>query len=121
MNLEQRHVDALNEAETLVFHSDFCPYLELKELFPGERVSLHLSHHLTSVRLYCDLADVELATDLFIQQAGGYQRHDLPFPRRERRVTVPERPYLASRPSVAWLRSMSTTIVTLSSWSAMRK
>src|SRR6266404_4631231 len=39
----------------------------------GERVSLHLSHHLTSVCLYCDLADVELATDLFIQQAGGYQ------------------------------------------------
>src|SRR6266852_7819758 len=60
----------------------------------GERVSLHLSHHLTSVCLYCDLADVELATDLFIQQAGGYQGHDLPFARRERRVTVPERPYL---------------------------
>jgi hypothetical protein len=60
----------------------------------GERVSLHLSHHLTSVGLYRDLADVELATDLFIQQAGGYQGHDLPFARRERRVTVPERPYL---------------------------
>src|SRR5712675_3368503 len=60
----------------------------------GERVSLHLSHHLTSVCLYCDLADVELATDLFIQQAGGYQRHDLPFARSERRVTVPERPCL---------------------------
>src|SRR6266481_6462995 len=57
----------------------------------GERVSLHLSHHLTPVCLYCDLADVELATDLFIQQAGGYQRHDLPFARSERRVTVPER------------------------------
>src|SRR5258706_757019 len=60
----------------------------------GERVSLHLSHHLTSVCLYCDLADVELATDLFIQQAGGYQRHDLPFARRERRVRVPVRPCL---------------------------
>src|SRR5260370_34202480 len=58
----------------------------------GERVSLHLSHHLTSVGLYRDLADVELATDLFIQQARGYQGHDLPFARRERRVTVPERP-----------------------------
>src|ERR1700680_3898545 len=43
----------------------------------GERISLHLSHHLTSVVLYRDLADVEL--DLFIQQAGGYQGHDLPF------------------------------------------
>src|SRR6266478_2618985 len=60
----------------------------------GERVSLHLSHHLTSVCLYRDLADVELATDLFIQQAGGYQGHDLPFARREQCVTVPERPYL---------------------------
>src|SRR5438128_1895635 len=58
----------------------------------GERVSLHLSHHLTPVGLYRDLADVELATDLFIQQARGYQGHDLPFARRERRVTVPERP-----------------------------
>src|SRR5438445_681782 len=29
-----------------------------------------------------------------IHQAGGYQRHDLPFARSERRVTVPERPYL---------------------------
>jgi hypothetical protein len=38
----------------------------------GERTGLHLSHHLTSVCLYRDLADVELATDLFIQQAGGY-------------------------------------------------
>jgi hypothetical protein len=27
----------------------------------GERVRLHLSHHLTSVCLYRDLADVELA------------------------------------------------------------
>ena len=44
--------------------------------------------------LYRDLADVGLATDLFIQQAGDYQRHDLPFARGERRVTVPERPYL---------------------------
>ena len=32
MELTQRHIDALNEAETLMFHTDFCPYLELKEL-----------------------------------------------------------------------------------------
>jgi len=32
MQLEQRHIDALGRAETLMFHSDFCPYLELKEL-----------------------------------------------------------------------------------------
>lgn len=34
MNLQQKHIDALDRAETLMFHSDFCPYLELKEMFP---------------------------------------------------------------------------------------
>jgi hypothetical protein len=34
MNLQQKHIDALDQAETLMFHSDFCPYLELKEMFP---------------------------------------------------------------------------------------
>jgi hypothetical protein len=34
MNLQQKHIDALDKAETLMFHSDFCPYLELKEMFP---------------------------------------------------------------------------------------
>jgi hypothetical protein len=38
----------------------------------GERTGLHLSHRLTSVRLYRDLADAELATDLFVQQAGDH-------------------------------------------------
>ena len=33
MELQQRHIDALDNAETLIFHCDFCPYLELKELF----------------------------------------------------------------------------------------
>jgi hypothetical protein len=32
MKLEQRHIDALIEAESWIFHSDICPYLELKEL-----------------------------------------------------------------------------------------
>jgi hypothetical protein len=32
MQLTQQHVNALTEAETLMFHSDFCPYLELKTL-----------------------------------------------------------------------------------------
>jgi hypothetical protein len=45
----------------------------------GERAGLHFSHHLASVSLHRDLADAELATDLFIQQAGDDQRHDLPF------------------------------------------
>jgi hypothetical protein len=34
MQLEQKRVSALDKAETLIFHSDFCPYLELKELLP---------------------------------------------------------------------------------------
>lgn len=34
MQLEQKHVGALDTAETLIFHSDFCPYLELKDLLP---------------------------------------------------------------------------------------
>ena len=34
MELSEAHVLALDEAETLMFHSDFCPYLELKEMFP---------------------------------------------------------------------------------------
>ena len=34
MNLQQKHIDAFNKAETLLFHMDFCPYLELKSLFP---------------------------------------------------------------------------------------
>ena len=34
MQLERRHIDALGLAESLIFHSDFCPYLELKEMLP---------------------------------------------------------------------------------------
>jgi hypothetical protein len=34
MQLQARHITALNTAETLMFHSDFCPYLELKALLP---------------------------------------------------------------------------------------
>jgi len=30
MQLQQKHIDAFDQAETLVFHSNFCPYLELK-------------------------------------------------------------------------------------------
>src|SRR6266702_3541383 len=32
MQLEQTQVCALDKAERLMFHSDFCPYLELKAL-----------------------------------------------------------------------------------------
>ena len=60
----------------------------------GERLGLHLSHHLASVCLHRDLADAEFATDLFIQQARDHQRHDLPFAAAEQCVTFPKRAYL---------------------------
>jgi hypothetical protein len=34
MNLEQRHIDALDTAETLMFHSDFCPKSSENNLEP---------------------------------------------------------------------------------------
>src|ERR1700740_2896109 len=61
------------------------------------RVGLHLLHHLASVRLHCDLADAELATDLLIQQTGDDQRHDLPFARSKCCVTAPELLHLRIR------------------------
>src|SRR5580704_6180592 len=60
----------------------------------SQRAGLHFSHHLPTVSLHGDLADAELATDLLIQQAGDDQRHDFPFAAAERRVTIPQRPYL---------------------------
>lgn len=32
-HLDARHVDAFDRAEAEIFHFDFCPYLELKQLF----------------------------------------------------------------------------------------
>ena len=32
MELDQEHREALAEAEGWLFHSDYCPYLELKQL-----------------------------------------------------------------------------------------
>src|SRR2546423_1572684 len=60
----------------------------------GERVGFHLLHHLAPVRLHRDLANPELETDLLIQQAGDYQRHDLLFARGERCITVAQGMYL---------------------------
>ena len=34
MILQPKHIVALDRAEGLMFHSDFCPYFELKKLFP---------------------------------------------------------------------------------------
>lgn len=34
MPLESKHIDAFERAERLLFHFDFCPYFELRKLFP---------------------------------------------------------------------------------------
>lgn len=41
MKLEQKHIEALDKAEKWMFHSDFCPYLELKELLHDETPEAH--------------------------------------------------------------------------------
>ena len=51
-----------------------------------------------------NLADADLASDLFIRRAGDHQRHDLTFARSERCVTVAERLYL----SLVTKRSVAT-------------
>lgn len=45
----------------------------------GQRVGFHLLHDLSSMRFNRDLADAEFRADLFIQQAGHDQPHDLLF------------------------------------------
>lgn len=64
MELTQRHIDALNEAETLMFHRDFCPYLELKELFTDRS---DLGRHRFRL-LFTDYYGLNVAglTDVFI-------------------------------------------------------
>jgi len=39
----------------------------------------HFVHDLASVGRHGDLADAELVTDLFVQQASDHQRHNLIF------------------------------------------
>src|SRR5580658_9980912 len=58
-----------------------------------ERLSFHLPHHLASVCLYRDLADVQFRTDLFIQKPRHHQSHDLPFTVAKRRIAMAERPH----------------------------
>ena len=43
--------------------------------------------------LYGDDADVEFSADLFVQATRHNERHNLPFPTRERGITIADRPY----------------------------
>src|SRR5579863_6936374 len=45
----------------------------------GDRVGFHLLHDLSPMRFNSNLADAKFAADLFVQQAGDDQHHDLPF------------------------------------------
>ena len=56
----------------------------------GERIGLHLLHDFTSMGLHRDLTDAEFAANLFVQQTGDDQGHDLSFARGKGRVTIPE-------------------------------
>src|SRR5262249_17421258 len=58
----------------------------------GQRVGAHFLHHLASVRFYRGLADAELAPYLFVQEAGGDERHHLALARRERLAFLTKRP-----------------------------
>src|ERR1700733_11718276 len=58
-----------------------------------ERLSFHLPHHLASVCLDRDLADVQFCTDLFIQKPRHHQSHDLPLTVAKRRIAMTERPH----------------------------
>ena len=73
------HSDAAESCALLTFETELSG--KVHQLGKGTRV--HLSHHLASVCLYRDLADAELKTDLFVQQAANDQGHDLPFPTAE--------------------------------------
>src|SRR5512134_2739691 len=60
----------------------------------GERVGSHLAHHLAAVRLHRNLADVQFSGDLFVQQSGDDQSHDLALPGAEALLAVAEDSHL---------------------------
>src|SRR3982751_2358185 len=57
----------------------------------GQRSRLHLSHRAAAMCLDRDLADVELAAHLLVEQPGNDKRHDLSFTATEAGVPITER------------------------------
>src|SRR5262249_72370 len=49
----------------------------------AHRGRLHFAHHLSSVHLHGVLGDVDLATDLLVEQPRNDPFHDLAFTRRQ--------------------------------------
>jgi len=60
-------------------------YLSRDRTSPDQRLktisskALYFLHHFASVCLHRDLAYAKFPTDLFIQQTGNHQRHNLPL------------------------------------------
>jgi hypothetical protein len=60
----------------------------------SKRVGIHLFHDLAPVDFDSDFADAEFGADLFVQEAGDDQSHDLAFAFGEGGVAVSEFAYL---------------------------
>ena len=56
----------------------------------GEGIRFHFLHDPPAVRLYRDFADTQFRANLFIEQTGDNQGHDLPFSKSQRCVAVPK-------------------------------
>src|SRR5258706_9914069 len=67
--------------------AEFCRHVHQVR----ERPRLHFAHDPSPMRLHRDLADVEFATNLLVQQSGDDQCHDLPFTWTERFMALAER------------------------------
>jgi hypothetical protein len=52
MQLETKHIEALDKAERWMFHSDFCPYLELKALLPDSTSEARARFCFLHIRFY---------------------------------------------------------------------
>ena len=64
----------------------------------------HLPHEVTSMDLDGDFAEPEFSRCLFIHQARGDKRHDLPFARRERLEPPAEFGKLLADETVKWAK-----------------
>jgi hypothetical protein len=64
-------------------------------------IGLHFSHDIAAMCLHRDLADAQLAADLFIQHAGDYQCHYFSLSRGKQRITSAELPDLGFLPKDA--------------------
>src|SRR3954471_6171362 len=74
---------------------DIEPTCHVQEI--GEGAGVHLSHHASTMRLDGDLADVELAADLLVEEPRNHELHDFPLATGERCISRPDRSRLLER------------------------